>query len=81
MSGIALEFTKHFSWAKDTECIDSWIFKLMNKLTPGMLTIASIIVSARQFFGEPIRCDAGAVRHLNLLLLLLIASKNNRLTN
>ena len=71
MSGIVLEFTKQFSWAKDTECIDSWIFQLMSKVTPGLLTIASIIVSAKQFFGEPIRCDAGVAVRLLLLPMLL----------
>lgn len=61
MSKIALEFSKYLGLVKDTECIDSWIFQLMNKVTPAIMTIASIVVSARQFFGEPIRCDAGLV--------------------
>ena len=42
--------------------IDSWTFKLFNKATTGLLVLGSIAVTARQFFGEPIRCDAGKVR-------------------
>jgi hypothetical protein len=51
-----------FGEAKKTVCIDSWTFKLFNKVTSGLLVLGSVIVTSRQFFGEPIRCDAGAVR-------------------
>ncbi len=45
--------------------IDSWSFKLFNTVTTPLLICCSIAVSARQFFGEPVRCDAGSVRKRN----------------
>ena len=47
---------------KKAPCIDSWTFILFNKVTAGLFVLGSVMVSGRQFFGEPIRCDAGAVR-------------------
>jgi len=41
--------------------IDSWTFKTFTKVTPVMMAVGSALVSARQFFGEPIKCDAGKV--------------------
>ena len=41
--------------------IDSLVFRLFNKVTSSILVIASLAVTARQFFGEPISCDAGKV--------------------
>lgn len=41
-------------------CIDSWTFQLFNVISSPMFFIGSIVVSCRQFFGEPIRCDPGA---------------------
>ena len=37
--------------------IDSWEFKTSSQFTPALLVLASMIVTARQFFGQPIRCD------------------------
>ena len=42
-------------------CIDSLTFRLLNKVTTSILVICSIAVTARQFFGDPISCDAGKV--------------------
>ena len=46
---------------KKAPCIDSWTFQIFNKVTSSLLVLGSIVVVARQFFGEPIRCDAGTV--------------------
>ena len=46
---------------KKAPCIDSWTFQIFNKVTSSLLVLGSVIVVARQFFGEPIRCDAGTV--------------------
>jgi len=40
--------------------IDNWSFKLFYKVTTSLLLVCSVLVTARQFFGEPIQCDAGA---------------------
>ncbi|TRY78244.1 hypothetical protein TCAL_06744 [Tigriopus californicus] len=42
-------------------CIDSWTFQLFNLVSSPLFFIGSIVVSCRQFFGEPIRCDPGGV--------------------
>ena len=42
-----------------TLVIDSWTFQLFNKVTCSLLVAGSLLVTARQFFGHPIRCDAG----------------------
>ena len=47
--------------------IDSSAFKTSSQLTPALLVLGSIIVTARQFFGHPIKCDSGAVRHFSIL--------------
>jgi len=44
---------------KKTLVIDSWSFQLFNKVTSSLLVTFSILVTAKQFFGRPIRCDAG----------------------
>ena len=41
--------------------IDNWCFKLFYKVTTSLLVICSVLVTFRQFFGEPIQCDAGSV--------------------
>ena len=41
--------------------IDNWCFKLFYKITTSLLLLSSVLVTARQFFGEPIQCDAGSV--------------------
>ena len=41
--------------------IDSTVFQLHNKVTCILFIASSILVTARQFFGHPIRCDAGYV--------------------
>ncbi|XP_023322025.1 innexin inx2 isoform X1 [Eurytemora carolleeae] len=42
--------------------IDNWGFKLFYKWTTSLLVFCSVLVTARQFFGSPIQCDAGAAR-------------------
>ena len=39
--------------------VDSAAFALFNKVTSPLFIAFSVIVSTRQFFGEPIVCDAG----------------------
>ena len=41
--------------------IDSWEFKCSSQFTPFLLLLASMAVTARQFFGEPIQCDDGQI--------------------
>ncbi len=51
-------------------CIDSLTFRLYNKVTSAALVLLSVAVSARQFFGDPITCDAGKVyRSLHVIVL------------
>ena len=42
--------------------IDNWGFKLFYKCTTVYLVLASVLTTAKQFFGSPIQCDAGSVR-------------------
>jgi len=42
--------------------IDNWGFKLFYKWSTSLLVFCSVMVTARQFFGNPIQCDAGAAR-------------------
>ena len=48
-------------------CIDSWTFQIYNRVTTSLLAICSVVVVARQFFGEPIRCDAGEVSKYSIV--------------
>jgi len=45
--------------------IDNWSFKFYYKYTTSLLLLCSAGTTARQFFGDPIECDAGAVRYLD----------------
>ena len=47
--------------------IDSWEFKASSQFTPGLLVLASMLVTARQFFGQPIKCDRN-VRNTRCLI-------------
>lgn len=57
----ALRESFWFHGKRSTLCIDSWTFRLFNKVTSALLVMASLAVTARQFFGDPILCDAGLV--------------------
>ena len=47
----------------DTSCsVDNWTFKCFYRVTTAVMISCSVLVTARQFFGAPIACDAGAVR-------------------
>ena len=50
-----------FSSDHKSAIIDSWSFKAFNTVSSSIFVLCSIIVSSRQFFGEPLRCDAGEV--------------------
>ena len=50
--------------------IDSWEFKTSSQFTPALLVLASMIVTARQFFGQPIRCDPNVSKFMKLNKLL-----------
>ena len=52
----ALWFTE-----EDSLMIDSTVFQLHNKVTIIVFVASSILVFTKQFFGSPIRCDAGYV--------------------
>ena len=60
-----IKAVKDSLWFRRTEWgrfyIHSWIFTLFNTYTSSFCTMASLIVTSRQFFGEPILCDAGPV--------------------
>jgi len=43
----------------DTVTIDNFAFKLYYKWTTTMLLFSSMMVTAKQYFGSPIQCDAG----------------------
>ena len=42
--------------------IDNWGFRLFYKWSTTLLVCCSFLVTARQFFGDPINCDAGKAR-------------------
>lgn len=42
--------------------IDNWGFKFFYKWTTTLLVFCSVLVTANQFFGSPIYCDASAAR-------------------
>ena len=46
---------------EDSLTIDSTVFQLHNKVTIIVFVASSILVFTKQFFGSPIRCDAGYV--------------------
>ncbi len=41
--------------------IDNWTFKVQTVMTSAILIGSAMAVTAKQFFGEPIRCDGGKV--------------------
>ena len=49
---------------EDNLMIDTIVFQLHNKVTIVVLIASSILVFTKQFFGSPIRCDAGYVSYL-----------------
>ena len=57
----ALWFTE-----EDSLMIDSTVFQLHNKVTIIVFVASSILVFTKQFFGSPIRCDAGYVSNQNI---------------
>ena len=41
--------------------VDNWTFKCYYKVSVTLFVLSSVLVTARQFFGAPIACDAGSV--------------------
>ena len=58
--GIVNKATKLF-FDVNTISVDNWTFKMYYKATIVLVALGSVMTSARQFFGSPIQCDAGAV--------------------
>ena len=50
--------------------IDNWSFKLFYKITTSILVLSSVLVTARQFFGDPIKCDAGIAEGVEVFITL-----------
>ncbi|CAB4055093.1 inx [Lepeophtheirus salmonis] len=44
----------------NTISIDNWTFKCYYKISVVLAVFCSVIVTSRQFFGSPIKCDAGS---------------------
>ncbi len=63
MAQLLSMFKDALLFKESAPSIDSWTFKLFNKVTTPMMLLASVAVSARQFFGEPVQCDPGEVMH------------------
>ncbi len=59
MAQMLTTFKEMLVFKEKSLSIDSWTFMLFNKVTTPLLVLCSLAVSARQFFGEPIRCDTG----------------------
>jgi len=57
--GAVTKVTSSFLELKKVS-IDNWGFQLFYKFSTTILVFCSILVTARQFFGEPIQCDAGS---------------------
>ena len=66
---------------KKSITIDSSAFKTSSSLTPALMVLGSIIVTARQFFGHPIKCDPGAVGFYAFLCFSNVAISNILMLN
>ncbi|XP_040576862.1 innexin inx2-like [Lepeophtheirus salmonis] len=47
----------------NTISIDNWTFKCYYKISVVLAVFCSVIVTSRQFFGSPIKCDAGSAEN------------------
>ena len=63
--GVAAKTSKSYFEVNQVS-IDNWTFKFFYKATVLLVVLCSVVVTSRQFFGEPISCDAGQVSHKNL---------------
>ena len=54
MLDIFQGFTKYLKF--DAVCIDNNVFRLHYKVTVMILIIASVLVTSRQYIGDPIDC-------------------------
>lgn len=61
MAQLLTKFKEFFILKEKSISIDSWSFQMFNIYSTAIFMFCSIVVTARQFFGEPIRCDAGSV--------------------
>ena len=66
--GAVTKVTSSFLELKKVS-IDNWGFQLFYKFSTTILVFCSILVTARQFFGEPIQCDAGSVSSIHTCAL------------
>ena len=60
--GVAAKTSKSYFEVNQVS-IDNWTFKFFYKATVLLVVLCSVVVTSRQFFGEPISCDAGQVSH------------------
>ncbi len=51
------------SFMTSNVAVDNWTFKCFYKVTTTVCVASSVAATARQFFGQPIHCDAGSVRN------------------
>ena len=58
---------------KDVD-ISNWSFKLGTIGTVAMLTVATLAASSTQYFGAPIKCDAGKVMTAIFIYIVLLTS-------
>ena len=62
MAALLTAFKDALFFKDEKLVIDSWVFQMFNTVTSPAMVLASVIVSSRQFFGEPIKCDPGTVK-------------------
>ena len=58
--GVVSKVTKSY-FDVNSISVDNWTFKCFYKVTTVACVFCSVLVTARQFFGAPITCDAGSV--------------------
>ena len=63
--GAANSATKFFLEVNQIS-IDNWTFKLFYKATTSILIVCSVVSSSKQFFGDPINCEAVSGQQLRV---------------
>jgi hypothetical protein len=58
--GVVSKVTKSY-FDVNKISVDNWTFKCFYKASTTVFVFSSVLVTARQFFGAPITCDAGSV--------------------
>ncbi len=49
----------------------NWTFTMQTVMTSAILACGAMAVTARQFFGQPIQCDAGKVVKIYICITLI----------